>query len=76
MKQLTQADFDNAPCWIKSAAIDSDGKAYFYACRADDLSAENIRGAWDVMVVNDHCLFFGEYDATNWENSAIDREFN
>ena len=74
MKQLTQADFDNAPCWINSAAIDSDGKAYFYECHTDDLSAENIRGAWDVMVGNDCCLFFGEYDATDWQNSAIDRE--
>ncbi len=76
MKQLTQAIFKDAPGWVKSAAIDSDGKAYFYACRADDLSVENIRGAWDVMVVNDNCLFFGEYNTTDWQNSAIDREFN
>lgn len=31
MKKLTQAVFDDAPDWVKSAAIDEDGECYWYS---------------------------------------------
>ena len=69
---LTQAVFDNAPDWAKSAAVDSDGEAYFYSVSKSDLEMSE---SWYAYLHNDDVSvdFIGEYDATDWQNSAIDR---
>lgn len=75
MKQLTQAIFDGAPDWVKSAAVDVFGDAWGYDCLSDDLMFDTIHGIWDAVSLNDACIFLGEdYDATECQNSAIDRE--
>ena len=73
MKQLTQAIFDGAPDWVKSAAVDSDGGAYRYECKKRGLSRFGL--LFDVSYAGDRAEFVGEgFDATDWQNSAIDRE--
>lgn len=78
MKQLTQAIFDGAPDWVKSAAVNPDGGAWFYSVGRDDLRVVLTRcesEKWSYTHINDAtCEFIGEYDATDWQNSAIDRE--
>lgn len=79
MKKLTQAVFDGAPDWVESAAVDAGGGAWFYSVEKDDLrvvvtSCESAQ--WSCIHINDAtCEFIGEYDASDWQNSAIDREF-
>ena len=73
MKKLTQAVFDDAPDWVKSAAVDSDGYAYLYEDDTDslvlrDFTFNNLR--WGTAK---KCLG-GGYDVSDWQNSAIDRE--
>lgn len=73
MKQITQTIFDGAPSWVKSAAVDSDGSAYRYECKKSGLSRFEL--LFDVAYAGDRAEFLGEvYDATDWQNSAIDRE--
>lgn len=72
MKNLTQAVFDDAPSWAKSAAVDADGYAYFYQDRADLLilherTFTNLRWGTSTKSLG------GGYDATNWRESAINR---
>lgn len=78
MKKLTQDVFIGAPDYFISAAVDSDGTAYLYDRPKSKLSkfrdyddegvfyAEKPYISWIVV---------GEYDATDWQNSAIDREY-
>ena len=78
MKQPMQEIFDGAPDWVKSAAIDEDGKGYWFAVTASELSIEH--GEWLAPMIGD---FFGRcdkigyswtvFDTTDWQNSAIDR---
>lgn len=73
MKNLTQEVFDDAPGWVKSASIDADGNATYH-----DVPAKKLRPWVDVpfpMMTGgsrDKDVGYG-YDATNWQNSAIDR---
>ncbi len=79
MKKLTQAVFKDAPDWAVSAAVDASGGAWFYSVEKDDLRVVLTRcesAQWSCIHINDAtCEFIGEYDATDWQNSAIDREF-
>lgn len=76
MKQLTQAIFKDAPDWVESAAVNSDGDAYWYnshACHLAQSDSEHFINAW----ITRQSKFIGEdYDTADWQNSAIDREFN
>lgn len=74
MKQITQDIFYDAPDWVQSAAVNENGNAYLYECCADDLLCEIIYGRWEVSVLGDSFLFAGKCDATNWQNSAIERK--
>lgn len=82
MKQLTQAIFDGAPEWVKSAAIDENGELHYHSKTKDRLVAIPANGDWlgchDAYVsppdYNKTELVGSGYDATDWENSAIDRE--
>ena len=73
MKQLTQAIFNGAPDWVKSAAVDSDGDTYFYSVFKKKL---RVSGLWwgYKHIPTTTCDYVGEFDATDWQNSAIDRE--
>lgn len=74
MNKLTQDVFVGAPDWVESVAVDSDGYAYLYGDNTEllvlrDFTFNNLR--WGT---NKKCLG-GGFDATDWKNSAIDREY-
>lgn len=73
MKKLTQEVFKGAPDWVKSAAVDGDTDGYFYSVPKSEL---RVAGLWWAYKHNPdaNCDFIGQYDASNWQNSAIDRE--
>lgn len=79
MKQLTQAVFEDAPDWVKSAAVDSSGDAYYYSVPVSELTLDSDECWWLYMGAywNDYRDdYVGEdFDTTDWQNSAIDREF-
>ena len=73
MQQLTQAVFNGTPDWVKSAAVDSDGFAYLYEESADSLVLHELEFSnhrWGTAKKS----LGGNYDNTDWQNSAIDRE--
>lgn len=74
MKKLTQAVFDDAPDWVKSAAIDEDGECYWYSVSEKLLKLGD--GFWLYLQNKGaSCDYLGDgFDHTNWQNSAIDRE--
>lgn len=75
MKQLTQAVFKDAPDWVKSAAVNADGSVYWYSCKASYMFTTS--DVFDIAFSGVIMGFVGSgYDTTNWQNSAIDREFN
>ena len=77
MKQLTQAIFNGAPDWVKSAAVDSTGDAYYYSLSASELILDSGECWWLYMGVDGrgHGDFLGDgFSTTDWQNSAIDRE--
>lgn len=77
-KTLTQDVFKGAPEWARSAAVDEDGEAMFYEVAKQNLIPDR-DGMWHFYKVNTKrvydCLTIGyDYDTTNWQHSAIDRE--
>lgn len=78
LQQLTQDIFGGAPDCFISAAVDSDGTAYLYTAPSKELTAvtdiEDDEGVWAVSKPNYGWIVVGEYDATDWQNSAINRE--
>ena len=77
-KTLTQDVFKGAPEWVRSAAVDEDGEAMFYEVAKQNLIPDR-DGMWHFYKVNTKrvydCLTIGyDYDTTNWQHSAIDRE--
>ena len=75
MKKLTQEVFKGAPDWVKSAAVDSGGAAWGYSDPKSKLMVGK-RDWYSGSQVSDIWLFDGDFDTTNWQNSAIDREVN
>lgn len=81
MKKLTQAIFDGAPDWVESAAVDSDSTVYWYNANTAQLVA--VEGSHHVNaydydigdgVTGVKVKEVGEgFDATDWQNSAIDK---
>lgn len=75
MKQLTQAVFEGKPDWIKSAAIHPSGYAKLWSVSARNLTPHG-KGflSWSDEAVVVYSLPLGDgFDATDWQNSAIDR---
>lgn len=84
MKKLTQAVFSLPECpeWALSAAVDGDGVGTYYADTAGYLEAIKVFNSefwiykeggnkrFELQVIGN------DFDATDWENSAIDREVN
>lgn len=78
MKNLTQSIFNGAPDCFISAAVDSDGTAFLYTAPKRDLSTatdiDDKNGVWAVTLPHYGWIVVGKYDATNWQNSAINRD--
>lgn len=75
MKKLTQAIFDGAPWWAKSAAISAQGEAHIYGTAAKNLSRDDYLSCFLPHHYAGYMEFVGfDYDPTDWQNSAIDRE--
>lgn len=72
-KTLTQDDFKGVHPSIKSAAIDKDGTAYLYPCKASQVYEETGIGYYGYIACSRLIIGSG-YDTTNWQQSAIDRE--
>lgn len=87
MKKLTQADFEHAPIWVKSATVDENGHGFYHNIEKSKL--KNDGGQWSPSDHRD-CGYYiiaamtgdkkagsivdiVEFDATDWQNSAIDR---
>lgn len=75
IKTLTQDVFKDAPDWVRSAAVDSDGYAWGYEHKASDLYVYNdyVFRSEKHMRLPPY-MFGNDYSTTNWQNSAIDRE--
>lgn len=75
MKQLTQAVFNGAPDWVKSAAIDGNGEVWLHETTKHDMWADTMADMWGFGYDGRSQIFFDDgYDTTDWQNSAIDRE--
>ena len=88
MKKLTQKEAEHAPEWAKSMAVDENGIGFYHSLTAEELTTT--RGQWwpknhidynhYVMGVMTGEKKTGSYldaikfDATDWQNSAIDIE--
>lgn len=79
MKKLTQDVFKDAPDWVQSAAVDSSGDAYYYSVTASELTLDSDECWWLYMGVDGRGYgddYVGNgFDTTNWQTSAIDREY-
>lgn len=74
MKQLTQAVFKDTPDWVQSAAVDSDGYCYLYEESSKRLRVSD--NGFDVSYAGSRAAEVnGDFDTTNWQLSAIDREY-
>ena len=74
MKQLTQEKFSDYPNWVNSLAIDSDGRLHGYSVIKKWLSIDDEYHHAPLGSYSE-CLDDG-YEATDWQNSAIDREIS
>ena len=73
---LTQEVFKDAPKWVKSVAVDSDGEAWGYEVNKDMLLPLPYSDRW-VQNCHRHNYphYIGNgYDTTNWQQSVIGRE--
>lgn len=79
MKKLTQAVFSLPECppWAKSATVDIDGTACYFAHTKEYLCVLQVSKIWGhkEKLFGANCKEFGtDYDTTNWQQSAINRE--
>ena len=82
MKKLTQAVFSLPECpeWALSAAVDVNGKGYYYADFVKYLEPIEVdtTGIWIYRDGGNGRFEFevigNSFDSTDWQNSAIDRE--
>ena len=75
-KLLTQEVFKDVPEWVKSVAVDSDGKAWGHEVDKSMLVPLPYSDRWVQNCHRDnHPHYIGNgYDTTDWKQSAIDRE--
>ncbi|WLG12810.1 hypothetical protein Q6344_09340 [Psychrobacter cibarius] len=75
MSKLPKSIFANAPRLVKSAAVNADKKVYWHNVKKDQLSRvdnEHVIRPWIVR----QSKYVGRLsNTTDWQNSAIDREF-
>ena len=75
-KTLTQEVFKDAPEWVKSVAVDSDGEAWGREVNKDMLLPLPHSDRWVQNCHRDNYPHYigNGYGATDWKQSAIDRE--
>lgn len=72
-KFLTQAVFDDMPKWVKSARIDKKGKLVVYSLEKSLVT----RILNNEILLPWNCgIWDSDYDTTDWQDSAINRESN
>lgn len=74
MKQLTQAIFDGAPDWVLSAAVCPRGVARLYSVTSTGFYSMHEKYGQIIRCTDREVIADYGYDATDWQNSAIDRE--
>ena len=74
MKQPTQAVFDGAPDWVKSVAICPRGVARYYSVTKNGFYSIHEKYGHIIKCTDRDMIADYDYDATDWQNSAIDRE--
>ena len=72
MKQLTQAIFDGAPDWVNSFAIDANGELHAYSVLKKWLQIDDNYHHAPLGSYSEY--YDSDYDNSDWQNSAIDRE--
>jgi len=71
-KPLTQAVFDGLPPEYLWAAVDEDGETYAHAVKPE---CHFYSGRWVQPIIRGSlALFGGDHDATDWQNSLIERQ--
>lgn len=79
MKKLTQSIFKDAPIWARSAAINSNGQAGFFDRTKDMLDTDSgrwgYRKEFQTSTLYNYKEIAAGFDSSDWENSAINREF-
>lgn len=75
MKQLTQAIFIGQSREIKSASIHPDGMVAGHNVKVSDLKQTSFGWVSKRTCDGQYVLAKGGFDTTDWQNSAIDREF-
>lgn len=74
LKKLDRSVFDGVFNWVKSAAINPNGAAYFYSVGENGFyDINNERGFQITGMDKCQCIGLG-YDTTDWRNSLIERE--
>lgn len=69
LKQLDQSVFDGLSNELRFASVDDDGRVFAFDVKPELMSRE-----WDVPC-NKICQFIDDdYDASNWQNSLIERD--
>lgn len=71
MRRLTQAAFKNCPPHVRSASVVKNGMAYGFEVPADTVRKKGLDWALENETV---AALSGRFDATDWQNSVIDRE--
>ena len=70
-KKLTQAVFEGLPVEYRWAAVDEDGETYAHAVKPE---CHFYSGRWVQPIIRGSlALFGGDHDATDWQNSLIER---
>lgn len=69
--QLTQKAFEGALPAVKSAVMDSQGRVWLFECFKAHLTPNH--RSWVSDIETGFYYYGGGFDATDWQNSAIDR---
>lgn len=72
--QLTQKAFEGALPVVKSAVMDSQGRVWLFECVKAHLTPNH--RSWVSDIETGFYYYGGGFDATDWQNSAIDREIS
>lgn len=70
--QLTQKAFEGALPAVKSAVMDSKGRVWLFECVKAHLTPNH--RSWVSDIETGFYYYGGGFDATDWQDSAIDRE--
>lgn len=69
--QLTQKVFEGALPAVKRAVMDSQGRVWSFECTKEHLTPNH--RSWVSDIETGFYYYGGGFDATDWQNSSIDR---